>query len=107
MRGVMASTLRVIGQTAGILAAVFWGWTCWDFLAQQDVNATSQEIRRDFRLLGLAAVSLPIVGLLVYWPFAALADRIAISKPREVSLEPDPSQHTVRKGVRCDSVGPV
>jgi hypothetical protein len=54
MRRGIASTLRVIGQTAGILAAVVWGWTCWDFLAQQDVNATSSEIRRDFRLLGLA-----------------------------------------------------
>jgi hypothetical protein len=94
MRKVTASTVRVIGQTAGILAALAWGWTCWSFLAQQDVDATSSEIRRDFRLLGLAAVSLPIVGFLVYWPFAALADRIA------------PSEHTVRKGTRCDSVGP-
>jgi hypothetical protein len=95
MRRVIASTLRVIGQTAGILAAVAWGWTCWDFLAQQDANATSSEIRRDFRLLGLAAISLPIVGFLVYWPFAALADRIA------------PSEQATGKGTRCDSAGPA
>jgi hypothetical protein len=93
MRRVIASTLRVVGQTAGILAAVAWGWACWDFLAQQDVNASSSQNRRDFRLLGLAAVSLFVVGFLVYWPFAALADRIA------------PSEQTLRKGTRCDSVG--
>jgi hypothetical protein len=95
MRRVIASTRRVIGQTAGILAAVAWGWACWDLLAQQDVNATSSEIRRDFRLLGLAAVSVLVVGFLVYWPFAALADRVA------------PSEQTDRKGMRCDSVGPA
>jgi hypothetical protein len=84
MRKVIASTLRVIGQTAGILAAVLWGATCWRFLAQQDVNATAQEIRWDFRLLGLAVFSIPIVGLLVYCPFAALADRIAPTKSCDV-----------------------
>jgi hypothetical protein len=40
MRKTIASTLQVIGLTAGILAAVVWGRTCWRFLAQQDVNAT-------------------------------------------------------------------
>jgi hypothetical protein len=85
MRRVIASTLQVIGLTAGILAAVAWGSTCWSFLAQQNVNATSQEIRRDFRMLGLALVSLPIVGFLVYGPFAWLADRIVPSEPRDVS----------------------
>jgi hypothetical protein len=80
----IASTLRVIGQTAGILAAIVWGWTCWSFLAQQDVNATNQEMRWGFHMFGLAMVSLPIVGFLVYCPFAALADRIAPSEPRDV-----------------------
>jgi hypothetical protein len=85
MRQAIASTLQVIGLTAGILATVLWGSTCWSYLAQQDVNATSQEIRWDFRMLGLALVSLPIVGFLVYGPFAWLADRIAPPEPRDVS----------------------
>jgi hypothetical protein len=85
MRKVMASTLRVIGQAAGILAAVVWGSICWSFLARHDVNATSQEIRWGFRMLGLALVSLPMVGFLIYCPFAALAARIAPSEPRDVS----------------------
>jgi hypothetical protein len=82
MRQVIASTLRVIGQAAGILAAVAWGWSCWSFLAQQDGDATSLEIRWGFRILSLAVVSIPIVGFLVYCPFAVLADCIAPSVRR-------------------------
>jgi hypothetical protein len=84
MRKTIASTLQVIGQTAGILAAVVWGWICWRFLAQQDANATSLEVRWGFRLLDLAVVSIPIVGYLVYCPFSALANCIAPSEPRDL-----------------------
>jgi hypothetical protein len=51
MRKGVSSTLQVIRLTAGILAAVAWGWTCWSFLAQQGVNASSHESRALFRLL--------------------------------------------------------
>ena len=89
MRGSLASTLRVIGQTAGILAAIVWAWTCWTYFAQIDPNATAQENRADFRLLCLAVLSIPLLGALVYWPFAALADRIARSEPRDGLNGPD------------------
>jgi hypothetical protein len=82
MRNGVSSTLQVIGQTAGILAGVAWGWTCWSFLARQDVNASSLESRWLLHMLGLAVVTVPIVGFLVYWPFAALADRIAPAEDR-------------------------
>jgi hypothetical protein len=89
MRKSLSSALQVIGQTAGFLAAVAWGWTCWKFLAQQDVNASSQESRGLFRLLCFAVVTVPVAGFFVYWPFAALADRVA---PRSANAS------TVRSG---------
>jgi hypothetical protein len=85
MRSSLASTLRVIGQTAGILAAVAWAWICWRFFSGLDPNATAQENRADFRLLCLAVLSVPLLGALVYWPFAALADRIARSERESLS----------------------
>jgi hypothetical protein len=84
MRKGIASTLQVIGKTAGILAAVAWGWTCWHLLAEQDATTTtSLEVRWGFRLLDVAIVSIPIVGYLVYCPFAALADGTAPSERRD------------------------
>ena len=100
MRGSIASTLRVIGQTAGILAAVVWAWACWTYFAQLDPNATAQENRADFRLLGLALLSIPLLGGLVYWPFAALADRITRSELRVVRDEEEADITRPRDGVR-------
>jgi hypothetical protein len=79
MRQVITSTVRVIGQAAGILAAVAWGWTCWRLLAQPGDDITSLEIRWGYRGVALAAASILIVGFLVHTAFAALADRIAPS----------------------------
>jgi hypothetical protein len=47
-------------------------------------HASSLESRWLLHMLGLAVVTVPIVGFFVYWPFAALADRIAPAEDRSV-----------------------